>query len=259
MSLISIITINLNNLEGLKKTVHSVFEQDYPKIEYLIIDGNSTDGSIEFIKSQESKIDYWSAEQDGGIYDAMNKGIVKANGEYLLFLNSGDIFSYQESISKLIYDNLNYDIIYGKIAINKISSLEVIKYPSILTLNYFRYATLPHQASLIKKSLFLKYGNYNTHFKVVSDWIFFCDVIIKRKATYKYVDELISIFDITGISSQPSGGIVIRREVAHHFKKEYYFYFYYFKILWAIKYYPFRILKEFGTIKSKLSSIPQHL
>ena len=108
MSLISIITINLNNLEGLKKTVHSVFEQDYPKIEYLIIDGNSTDGSIEFIKSQESKIDYWSAEQDGGIYDAMNKGIVKANGEYLLFLNSGDIFSYQESISKLIYDNLNY-------------------------------------------------------------------------------------------------------------------------------------------------------
>ncbi len=244
--LISIITVNLNNLSGLKKTLQSVLEQDYPEIEYLIIDGGSIDGSAEFIKSNENKFSYWISEKDSGIYDAMNKGIAKAKGEYLLFLNSGDFFSSKESISKLIYGNSNYDIIYGNIAMNKTSSLEVVKYPANLSLNYFRYATLPHQASLIKKNLFLNFGNYITHFKIVSDWAFFCDVIMKHKATYKHVDEVITIFDITGISSQPSSGIIIRHEIVQHFKKEYWFYFYYFKMLWAVKYYPNRLLKEFG-------------
>jgi glycosyltransferase involved in cell wall biosynthesis len=236
----------LNNLSGLKKTLQSVLEQDYPEIEYLIIDGGSIDGSAEFIKSNENKFSYWISEKDSGIYDAMNKGIAKAKGEYLLFLNSGDFFSSKESISKLIYGNSNYDIIYGNIAMNKTSSLEVVKYPANLSLNYFRYATLPHQASLIKKNLFLNFGNYITHFKIVSDWAFFCDVIMKHKATYKHVDEVITIFDITGISSQPSSGIIIRHEIVQHFKKEYWFYFYYFKMLWAVKYYPNRLLKEFG-------------
>ncbi len=244
--LISIITVNLNNLSGLKKTLQSVLEQDYPEIEYLIIDGGSIDGSAEFIKSNENKFSYWISEKDSGIYDAMNKGIAKAKGEYLLFLNSGDFFSSKESISKLIYGNSNYDIIYGNIAMNKTSSLEVVKYPANLSLNYFRYATLPHQASLIKKNLFLNYGNYITYFKIVSDWAFFCDVIMKHKATYKHVDEVITIFDITGISSQPSSGIIIRHEIVQHFKKEYWIYFYYFKMLWAVKYYPNRLLKEFG-------------
>jgi len=244
--LISIITINLNNLEGLIKTVQSVFEQDYSNLEYLIIDGNSKDGSIEFIKSQESNIDYWISETDAGIYDAMNKGIKKARGVYLLFLNSGDVFYCKNSLTKLILGNQGYDIIYGNLVLNKISSEEVFRYPTLLSLRFFRYSTLPHQATLIKKDLFLKYGNYNTNYKIVSDWIYFCDVIIKYKATYKHIDELISIFDTSGISSQPSGGKVIRQEVAHHFKKEYWFYFYYFKMLWGIKYYPKRVLKELG-------------
>jgi glycosyltransferase involved in cell wall biosynthesis len=244
--LISIVTINLNNLSGLIKTVESVLLQDYPNVEYLIIDGGSTDGSVDFISSNKDKFDYWISEKDEGIYDAMNKGIVHARGEYLIFLNSGDFFSCRAALSKLIYDNLTYDIIYGNLALNKISTQELIKYPSLLSLKYFRYATLPHQATLIRKKLFLNFGNYSTNYKIVSDWVFFCDVIIKRKARYKYVDELISIFDTNGISSQPSGGQVIRREVAHYFKKEFWFSFYYFKLLWAIKYYPKRIFKELG-------------
>lgn len=242
--LISIITINLNNLSGLIKTVESVTLQDYPHVEYLIIDGGSSDGSVEFISSNNSKFDYWLSEKDEGIYDAMNKGIFHAKGEYLIFLNSGDTFASRTSLSKLIYDNIEYDIVYGNLALDKISTRELIKYPALLSLKYFRYATLPHQATLIRKKLFSNFGSYNTSYKIVSDWIFFCDVIIKHKVTYKYVDELISIFDINGISSQPSGGEVIRLEVAHYFKKEYWFSFYYFKLLWAIKYYPKRIFKE---------------
>ena len=88
----SIITVNYNNLEGLKKTVESVKNQTYQKFEYIVIDGGSYDGSLEFIKDNESLLDYWVSEPDSGVYQAMNKGIEKATGEYLLFLNSGDHF-----------------------------------------------------------------------------------------------------------------------------------------------------------------------
>jgi glycosyltransferase involved in cell wall biosynthesis len=90
MPKLSIITINYNNLEGLQRTVESVVNQTWQEFEYIVIDGGSTDGSADFIESQSETIDYWVSEPDKGIYNAMNKGIAKASGEYLLFLNSGD-------------------------------------------------------------------------------------------------------------------------------------------------------------------------
>src|SRR5215213_3812369 len=86
----SIISINLNNAEGLQKTFDSVFNQTFTDFEYIIIDGGSSDGSEEIIKENADKFSYWVSEKDDGIYDAMNKGIAKATGDYLLFLNSGD-------------------------------------------------------------------------------------------------------------------------------------------------------------------------
>ena len=87
---LSIITINYNNLEGLKRTVESVINQTSKEFEYIVIDGGSNDGSGAYIESKSEHIDYWVSEPDKGIYNAMNKGIAKASGEYLLFLNSGD-------------------------------------------------------------------------------------------------------------------------------------------------------------------------
>ncbi|MGB8703989.1 MAG: glycosyltransferase, partial [Gillisia sp.] len=91
--LLSIITVNLNNLEGLKRTMQSVFEQTWQEFEYIVIDGGSSDGSKEYIEANSAKIDHWVSEPDKGIYNGMNKGIKVANGEYLLFLNSGDELS----------------------------------------------------------------------------------------------------------------------------------------------------------------------
>ena len=103
---LTIITINYNNLEGLKRTVESVLNQTWQEFEYIVIDGGSNDGSAEYIESQSEHIDYWVSEPDKGIYNAMNKGIAKARGEYLLFLNSGDhLYS-----AKVLEEN------YGKIA-----------------------------------------------------------------------------------------------------------------------------------------------
>lgn len=88
---ISIITINYNNIEGLKQTVESVLSQTYIDKEYIVIDGGSKDGAVDFLKSQ-NKITYWVSEKDGGLYNAMNKGIRKLSGDYVIFMNSGDVF-----------------------------------------------------------------------------------------------------------------------------------------------------------------------
>ena len=96
---LSIITINLNNCAGLQKTLDSVFAQTFTDYEYLVIDGGSTDGSAELIKKQENKFVYCVSEKDNGIYHAMNKGIRKATGDYLLFLNSGDYLVNDEVLS----------------------------------------------------------------------------------------------------------------------------------------------------------------
>src|SRR5688572_1097864 len=108
---ISIITVNYNNGNGLKDTIESVLKQDHP-LEYIIIDGGSSDDSVSHIEKYAAKIDYHISEKDNGIYNAMNKGIAKASGEYLLFLNSGDKFCSADSLSSLIQYGKNADIIY---------------------------------------------------------------------------------------------------------------------------------------------------
>ena len=244
--MITVITINLNNRLGLQKTIDSVFGQNYPSIEYIVIDGGSVDGSFEYLQSIKSKLAYCISEKDKGIYDAMNKGIIRARGEYLLFLNSGDCFYDTTSLSCLVNNICNEGIVYGKMGMYVNGSLQTKAYPYKLSLAYFRYDTIPHQSAIIKKDLFDKFGYYKTHFKIVSDWAFFVDCIIKGKVKYKYVDQVISIFDLNGISSQPSSNQIIRKEINQHLKQKYWFSYQYFKLNWAIKYYPKRILMEFG-------------
>lgn len=110
---LSIITINLNNLEGLKKTFESVFNQTFTDYEWIVIDGGSTDGSREFIEAHQDSFSYWSSEPDRGIYNAMNKGILQANGEYLSFLNSGDYYADSETLANVFCTNHEADILFG--------------------------------------------------------------------------------------------------------------------------------------------------
>ena len=110
----SIITINYNNKEGLRKTIESVVGQSFRDFEYIIIDGGSTDGSIEVIKEYAGKVDYWVSEPDKGIYHAMNKGVLQAHGEYLNFMNSGDEF-YNNGVLQEVAPSLDSDIVVGKI------------------------------------------------------------------------------------------------------------------------------------------------
>ena len=168
MGKISVITINYNEKEGLRKTIQSVVGQTYADIEYIVIDGGSTDGSKELIETYQDKIHYWISEPDSGIYNAMNKGIRAATGDYLLFMNSGDCFFEQDTVSKaekLMVDD--YGIYYGDlIYFNKRKKkYEDWIFPNKLSLGFFIENSLPHQGSFIKRSLFESISMYNENLK----------------------------------------------------------------------------------------------
>jgi glycosyltransferase involved in cell wall biosynthesis len=126
---LSIITVNYNNLEGLKKTIESVVSQTWQVFEYIVIDGGSTDGSAAYIEAQSVNIDYWVSEPDNGIYNAMNKGIKAATGEYLLFLNSGDDLTDLKALENNQIHLKEEDIIYFDINVIKENSLYIKKSP----------------------------------------------------------------------------------------------------------------------------------
>jgi len=209
---ISIITINLNNAFGLKRTVQSVIAQKFKDFEFIIIDGGSNDGSTKIIEEYADKINHWVSESDNGIYHAMNKGIKLTQGEYLLFLNSGDELLDPESLSSINDSLKDTDIIYTNLVIKDSKSTYTREYPSTLSFNYFLTDSLPHPATFIKKSIFDKIGLYYEDLKICSDWGFFINAICKYNFTYKHLDTAISIFYFDGISSSPEQAQLIQLE-----------------------------------------------
>ncbi len=200
MKKITVITINYNNAQGLEKTINSVIGQTYfDKIEYVIIDGSSTDESKEIIEKNSNKISYWCSQPDKGIYNAMNKGVEHSNGKYILFLNSGDIFYNDTSIERA-YDKLEADIVYGDLCVN---NSFIKKYPSTVTESYMKGDSLPHPASFIRRTL-LECEKYDEDFKIISDWAFFYKQILLNKCTYQHIPETLSIFYLGGVSSNAS-------------------------------------------------------
>lgn len=194
---LSVITINYNNREGLQRTIESVVSQTWQDFEYIVIDGGSTDGSVDVIKEFVDYIDYWVSEPDQGIYDAMNKGIEKATGEYCLFMNSADTI-YQPTTLSEVYPYLKEaEIISGKMLLN---TGQWTSPPQNITLKYFFKGTLSHQATFILRSLLNKYP-YDTKYRIVSDWKFWVEALICGNCTYKPLEQRIAIFDGNGISS----------------------------------------------------------
>lgn len=232
---VSIITINLNNLIGLKRTFESVISQDFPEIEYLLIDGDSTDGSREFIKQNSEKIFFWLSDKDKGVYDAMNKGIKNSTGDYLIFLNSGDFFSGPDSLSKLISNSQGEDLVYGNLLVQETEKAWIKKYPESLNFRYFYFESLPHPACLISRRLFDQYGLYDTTLKIASDWKFFLLAVAKYNCTYKYVDREISTFSFDGLSSKKENIETLENERRSTLKKNFNLYFLFYSLyLWVL-------------------------
>ena len=201
MKKFSIITICLNERNNIEKTIKSVINQNYKDFEYLIIDGGSIDGTAEIISKYSDKLSYFVSEKDQGIYSAMNKGIRHSNGEYLLFLNGGDYLAEINVLSKFIDEDFSEDIIYGNLFLDDKVEKKIFKNIKIDD-EYLFNNYISHPSTFIKKDLFNKYGLYNEGYKIAGDYEFFLKVILKYKATCRYFNEGVSVYNTNGISSQ---------------------------------------------------------
>lgn len=195
---LSIITINRNDVKGLEKTILSVLAQNSRNFEYIIIDGASTDGSkelIERIAISDKRLSYWCSEPDSGIYNAMNKGIKQAKGDYCLFLNSGDYLFSDEVIADFCEKDFKEKIVSGRIFEDDFIFDE-------LSFELFYFNSLPHPSTFICRELFTRYGLYNEKNKIVSDWEFFLKVLVQNNCSYKYWDYVVTVYDLNGITSK---------------------------------------------------------
>lgn len=212
--MIDIVTINLNNKEGLERSMKSVLSQSFfHLINYIIIDGGSTDGSKKLIEQYQHNLHYWCSETDTGIFNAFNKAIDHLTGDYVLFLNSGDYLHSDTTIEE-IYDKLDADIVYGDEMMFKYTNMAMVnytnfrpvqeqlsKYPVHLDEGFFKRSALPHQSTFIKVSL-QKQHKYDESCVIAGDWKFTREVIMENGATYKHVPMIVSHYGLDGISSR---------------------------------------------------------
>lgn len=199
---LSIITINYNNCDGLRKTIESVVVQTFKDFEWIVIDGGSTDGSRELIEQYAEHFAYWVSEPDEGIYNAMNKGIKVAKGEYLQFLNSGDWLCDSFALSRCFAHDFEADVLYGNVIFTSPHFIKEYRYPSPLTFKQLFWSSLAHPSCFIKRSILLE-EKYNENYKIVSDlelWI----KLALRNAVFIHLNEFVACFDCTGISSTNS-------------------------------------------------------
>lgn len=218
---LSVITINLNNKDGLKKTIESIVSQNFSDYEFIVIDGESTDGSVDIIKQYEDKITYWVSEKDTGVYNAMNKGIKQAKGEYYYFLNSGDKLVSDNVFSTIFENNPHDSFICGNFIAEHKGDLQKDESYKNRNWNFSLYdlyaGFLCHQAFFIKADNFEKYGLYDEDYKIVSDWKLFYQAIAIDRAPVLYKDVDIVYYNMEGYSSWIGGDTILaeKRAVIH--------------------------------------------
>lgn len=205
---LTIITINRNNSEGLAKTLKSINQQTSKNFEHVVVDGASTDNSVDVIRQYEDADikRVCVSEPDSGIYNAMNKGIRMASGEYLQFLNSGDVLAGNNVVGDMLQtleENHYPSILYGNMLKDKVKE-KVIRDGGFagreITFLGFYTGTLNHSPAYIRKELFDKYGMYDETLKIVSDWKWYLQAIILGGEKPIYTDLDVTIFDMNGIS-----------------------------------------------------------
>lgn len=199
---ISIITVVYNNVSQIKKTIDSVLEQTYNDIEYIIIDGDSTDGSVEIINTYSTQLAYWECEKDNGIYHAMNKGWKRATGDYCLFLNSGDYLYDARVIEKVVQkiEENPADIIFGNLFAFDEDKNFVSSFKEPVSLYYFQHSFIPHPATFTRTSLLRKVNGFYEQYKIISDWAFFVNSYLIG-STFKHINVTITSFYMKGSSS----------------------------------------------------------
>ncbi len=204
MPKISIVTVTYNCKEQLRETIDSIVSQTYKNIEFLVIDGGSTDGTLDVVKEYQAKIDYWISEPDKGIYDAMNKGLKTVTGDFVLFLNAGDVFFSKRTLQQIPFEkNFDADVFYGETLIvsekGECLGLGQKTLPKDLTWSHFKNGMVVcHQSIFISTQIA---GTYNLNFKYSADidWVLNA---LKVANKIVFTETIISRFVTGGFSTQ---------------------------------------------------------
>ena len=234
MPALSIITVCYNEAARIALTCESIVKQTFQCFEWIVIDGGSTDGTLEILKQYATRINYFVSEKDRGIYHAMNKGIIQAHGTYLLFLNGGDYFYESETLAKVFASGktLEQDIYYGDILLEKSDGF---KRRSLDFTNYyamFALRTFPHQVTFIKRALFEVYGLHDESFTICADLEFFLRVFVskanRKRHAIEHLPFIVSVYEnIEGVSSK---NIALRDAENIRARRKYYPVYYLFYI-----------------------------
>ncbi len=259
--LITVITVSFNCEKFIEQTIKSVIGQTYDNVEYIIVDGGSTDKTVDIIKRYDEMLDLWTSGPDNGVYDAMNNGIRESGGSYLLFLNADDYFLDKDAVSLAageITRSMEPDIVYGRTLMadeNRNVSLLMGKMIGIEDLK--KGITIPHPSSFIKKDLLVRFDMFNRDYKIAADFDFFCRCIISG-CSLKFLDRVLVFFRIGGLS----GNFNAVLETASIIKKYFGFRpFFRYKTLRYSKEFIRRILVITGLIRAwrKIKSLATNL
>lgn len=197
---VSVITVCYNAVQGIENTILSVISQTYPDIEYIVIDGGSVDGTLDVIKKYQDKISYMVSEPDKGIYDAMNKGLKAVTGEWINFLNAGDVYYNNQSIENVFSSEISneVDVVYGYQVHNFIYG-EFVRRK--LPLSFFKKGMpFGHESSFVRASI-MKLTGFDTNYRIAADYHFFFHLYALGKK-FQFVDVLVAVFDSSeGVSS----------------------------------------------------------
>lgn len=205
--LVSIITVCFNSEETIRDTIESVLSQDYPEIEYLVVDGGSTDGTMKIVREYENRIHKIISERDRGIYDAMNKGISNANGDVIGILNSDDTYIDSNSVSKLVNKLIESgsDSVYADlIVVERFNINRALRYydSSFFSPEKFRYGWMPaHPTFFVKKSVYDCVGRFSLDYKIASDYEMLIRILWVHKFKYAYLPEPVIRMRYGGASS----------------------------------------------------------
>lgn len=199
---LSIITVNYNNCSGLQRTLDSIVNQTCKDYEWVVIDGGSTDGSRQLLEQHNDQITYWCSEPDKGIYNGMNKGVAKATGDYLLFLNSGDKLCDSKIVERLLAFPFEADIVSCDLYMDNISWKSLRISVDFMNAFWIYENTLFHPSTWIRREVLIKCP-YREDFERISDWAFFFEAIVIHNCTYQHIPLPISVFYNDGISTKP--------------------------------------------------------
>lgn len=208
MLTISIITAVYNNKDNIQHCIESVASQTYPHIEHIVVDGKSTDGTVDIIRSCESSISRWVSEKDNGIYDALNKGISLATGNVIGFLHSDDLFENPAILEKIadVFLQTQCDAVYGNLVyVSKADTQSIVRYWQSKPFDVRRFHQgwmPPHPTLFMRKKVYEDFGTFNLKYRIASDYDLMLRTVGSGKLTCQYLPEVITRMRVGGASNK---------------------------------------------------------